>query len=216
MSNASKNIREVLATVTLTTLAAGAGWAATGPAALADGASRAVSASAALAAGAGLSRDGVPSVAERLAHLADLRGLSRASAVISMADAGGVAAGIGFPALPFGLPGYPGLTGVEILSPIPDLPGLPGLPGPRALFRSGVPSVPALRDAAGVMSTGTVLSLPAPRSAPRPSARPVPRPVVREGEVRPAPPASTAMPKQETEQPPRPVLGRVLPDLPLG
>ncbi|GGS62589.1 hypothetical protein GCM10010156_21930 [Planobispora rosea] len=76
----------------------------------------------------------VPAV-ERLARTAGLPGLSRASALISVADAGGVAAGLGFPALPFGVPGHPGLRWVEMLSPIPDLPGLPGAPAVRACLR---------------------------------------------------------------------------------
>ncbi|MBB5961158.1 hypothetical protein [Planomonospora venezuelensis] len=209
MSNASRNIRGVLATVTLAALVAGAGTAATGPAA--DAAVRAAAAD-----GAQVPGDRMPlSPVDRLARLADLRGLSRASAVISLADAGGVAAGIGFPALPFGLPGYPGLSGVEILAPIPDLPGLPGAPGPY-FFRAGVPSIPELRDAAGVLSNGTVLALPAPQPpVPRPSAGPVPRPAARDRAGEPAPPAATTMPEERRDAP-RPILRRVLPELSLG
>ncbi|WP_449066811.1 hypothetical protein, partial [Planomonospora algeriensis] len=103
---------------------------------------------------------------ELLARNAGLPGLSRASAILSMADAGGVAAGVGFPGLPFGVPGYPGLVWVEFLSPTPDLPGLPSAPSAVAGFPS-VPSVPSFANAAGVLSGGAALALPAPMPLPR-------------------------------------------------
>ncbi|GGL36537.1 hypothetical protein [Planomonospora parontospora] len=104
---------------------------------------------------------------ELLARNAGLPGLSRASAILSVADAGGVAAGVGFPGLPFGMPGYAGLVWVEFLSPTPDLPGLPSAPSAVAWPPPAVPSVPSFANAAGVLSGGAVLALPAPMPLPR-------------------------------------------------
>ncbi|MBG0820287.1 hypothetical protein HS048_06005 [Planomonospora sp. ID91781] len=104
---------------------------------------------------------------ELLARNAGLPGLSRASAILSVADAGGVAAGVGFPGLPFGMPGYAGLVWVEFLSPTPDLPGLPSAPSAVAGPPPAVPSVPSFANAAGVLSGGTALALPAPMPLPR-------------------------------------------------
>ncbi|GII02223.1 hypothetical protein Pta02_42310 [Planobispora takensis] len=144
-------------------------------------------------------------LADRLARVAGLEGLSMASAVLSLADAGGVAAAIGFPALPFGPPGRPGLDRVEMLLPTPDLPGLPGAPATRAGFTAGVPSVPRLRDAAGALSTGTVLSLPVPyRTPPEIAVEPAPRVIGPRVPVRSGPGQDSSRPGPRADRPARP------------
>lgn len=78
--------------------------------------------------------------AERLAKTAGLPGLSRTTAVLSLADTGGVAAGAGLPSLPSGVPGKKGIVEASKLSMTPDLPGLPTLPSTEAVddgFRLG-------------------------------------------------------------------------------
>ncbi|GAA3126940.1 hypothetical protein GCM10010466_17240 [Planomonospora alba] len=153
-----------------------------------------------------------------LAQATGLSGLSRASAVLSFADVGGVAGALGFPALPLGVPGYPGLVWVEFVYPIPDLPGLPSAPSP-VVHPVAVPSVPPFANAAGVLTNGTVLALPAPMPPPRRATGRIVR-----GST---PPAATrqvpAAPRTEATEPPPergqrrrlPILDGVLPDLPL-
>ncbi|MEU4324444.1 hypothetical protein [Nonomuraea dietziae] len=83
---------------------------------------------------------GLSMSAERLAKTAGLPGLSRTTAVLSLADTGGVAAGAGLPSLPSGVPGEKGIVEASKLSITPDLPGLPTLPSTEAVddgFRLG-------------------------------------------------------------------------------
>lgn len=89
--------------------------------------------------------------AEQLAMRAGLPGLSRASAVLSLSDMAGVAAGAGVPAVPARVPA--GLESVSRMAELPDLPGLPAEPVdalPRAL--DGKPALPALPDTSGATS----------------------------------------------------------------
>lgn len=72
---------------------------------------------------------------DMLAKAVGLPGLSRAAAVLSVADLAGVAAGTGLPTLPAGLPYKGGLPDVTSLALLPDVPGLPALP-------AKVPAVP--------------------------------------------------------------------------
>ncbi|MBG0813994.1 hypothetical protein [Planomonospora sp. ID82291] len=170
-----------------------------------------------------------PPAPELLARNAGLPGLSRASAILSVADAGGVAAGIGFPGLPFGVPGYPGLVWVEFLSPTPDLPGLPSAPSAVAGLPPAVPSVPSFANASGVLSGGAALALPVPRPLPRRiggkivTGRP-PAAAAREAEAVPAAPRAGGAPPRTgpgagagtEESRPLPILDGFLPGLPLS
>jgi hypothetical protein len=99
--------------------------------------------------------------AEELAKRAGLPGLSRASAVLSVADLAGVAAGVGVPALPAKVPA--GLESVAEVAELPDLPGLPTAPAsvlPQVLAQ--LPKVPALPDASGVTSVKAPIELARP------------------------------------------------------
>ncbi|GAA0954372.1 hypothetical protein GCM10009560_78270 [Nonomuraea longicatena] len=102
----------------------------------------------------------VAMTAEALAKQAGLPGLSKASAVLSFTDLGGVAAAAGLPALPEGVPGEAGLPDVRRMATVPSLPdvgsltqgkGLPlgkdlplgdALPLSKGLPLSEVPSLP--------------------------------------------------------------------------
>ncbi|GAA4056914.1 hypothetical protein GCM10022248_25680 [Nonomuraea soli] len=93
----------------------------------------------------------VMGTAEELAMRAGLPGLSRASAVLSLADLAGVAAGAGVPAVPARVPA--GLESVSQVAELPDLPGLPSEPVsalPQPLDKR--PALPALPDASGATS----------------------------------------------------------------
>ncbi|MEU7893592.1 hypothetical protein AB0B45_12080 [Nonomuraea sp. NPDC049152] len=109
--------------------------------------------------------------AEKLAKKLGLPGMSRTSAVLSVADMGGVAAGAGLPSLPAGLPGEAGLPEVSRLSGSPDLPGLPSLPNPDKLpvlpMVPDMPSLsePALPDRIGKRDLKTPTNLHAPVDA---------------------------------------------------
>ncbi|MFI6321384.1 hypothetical protein ACIBG8_27860 [Nonomuraea sp. NPDC050556] len=65
---------------------------------------------------------------DMLAAAVGLPGLSRAAAVLSIADLAGVAAGTGLPTLPAGLPYKAGLADVSSLALLPDVPGMPAVP----------------------------------------------------------------------------------------
>lgn len=182
MSNTSRNIRGILAVAALTV---GVSWTVSAPAsagvvpchgrdvvevlgtpgsvASACGEVDDVRATAFVGETETPARGEVPMAMEKLARIAGLPGLSRASAVVSFADAGGVAAGTGFHALPFGLPGFPGLTSVDTLATMPDLPGLPGTPG-TGLSRFQIPTSPVgdLTDPTGALSGDTPLPLSLP------------------------------------------------------
>ncbi|MBB2909002.1 hypothetical protein FHS43_000248 [Streptosporangium becharense] len=139
MSNTSRNIRGLLAVAALTV---GANWTMIAPAsaeaALCGGRGTletlqrpGTAASfceeiedvrvAAVAGGTSAAHeDEVSAVVDRLARIAGLPGLSRASAVVSFADAGGVAAGLGCHALPFGLSDLPEGSVETLTHPFPD------------------------------------------------------------------------------------------------
>ncbi|MEV0582947.1 hypothetical protein [Nonomuraea sp. NPDC050310] len=96
--------------------------------------------------------------AEVLAQRAGLPGLARSSAVLSVADLGGVAAGAGAPALPSEVPTSlanaarvpSGLADVSQLAEFPDVPGLPGNPGERLPEAARmVPQLPDLAETTG-------------------------------------------------------------------
>ncbi|MEV8636083.1 hypothetical protein AB0395_30960 [Streptosporangium sp. NPDC051023] len=107
---------------------------------------------------------------DRLARTAGLPGLSRASAVTSLADTAGVAAGTGVTAMPLGAPASPRLAWVGVLTDMPDAPGLPltadlhGLQDATSGFTripvSAVPSTPGLTDPADAWPDGTAPVLP--------------------------------------------------------
>ncbi|MFI6293804.1 hypothetical protein ACIBEJ_19605 [Nonomuraea sp. NPDC050790] len=107
--------------------------------------------------------------AETLAKKAGLPGLSKASAVLSLADLGGVAAAAGAPSMPAGTPGMAGLKSVASVPDAPDLPGLPNdpaLPGTLAALPQVAGDVPALPDASGLASAVEVpITLPKPAEA---------------------------------------------------
>ncbi|MFC4898426.1 hypothetical protein ACFQVD_29020 [Streptosporangium amethystogenes subsp. fukuiense] len=115
----------------------------------------------------------VPVTAERLAHVTDLPDLSQASALVSFADAGGVAAGTGFHALPFGQSSLPGHewtnSWVSIVADAPDLPGLPGAPGAPSdgisWLRAPVPPAPERPAEAAVTPDDAPLPQPAQADA---------------------------------------------------
>lgn len=112
---------------------------------------------------------GAASAVERLAMKLGLPGMSKAAAVLSVADMGGVAAGAGLPTLPMAAPGVAGLKDVSRLAESPDLPGLPVVPSEiRDLVK--VPDVPGVVDRA--VPEVPVLDLPrrageVEKSAPR-------------------------------------------------
>ncbi|MFI6452188.1 hypothetical protein ACIBF6_11585 [Streptosporangium amethystogenes] len=110
----------------------------------------------------------MPVTADRLAHVTNLPDLSQASALVSFADAGGVAAGTGFHALPFGLSSLPGHewtnSWVGIVADAPDLPGLPGAPGAPSdgisWLRAPVPPAPERPVEAAVTPDDDTAPLP--------------------------------------------------------
>ncbi|WP_433249773.1 hypothetical protein ACQPYK_02980 [Streptosporangium sp. CA-135522] len=185
MSNASRNIRGILAVAALT---AGVSWVVTAPASAGGmschgqdvvevlqtpGSVAAVcEETGGVRGGTAVGRMTAPggeaaATVDRLARIAGLPGLSRASAVVSFADTAGVAAGAGLPALPSGMPGFSGHSPAGTLASAPDLPGLPGTPGAELtrLPVSTVPSVPAFTDSAGALSDGAALPLRLPHPA---------------------------------------------------
>lgn len=99
---------------------------------------------------------------DALAKALGLPGLSRAAAVLSIADMAGVAAGAGLPTLPGGLPGTAGLPNVASLAQLPDTPGLPSVPGLAAVPQLPVSKLPALPYASGLTSVKAPLTLPQP------------------------------------------------------
>ncbi|MER6174565.1 hypothetical protein [Streptosporangium sp. NPDC001681] len=115
----------------------------------------------------------MPVTADRLAHVTELPDLSQASALVSFADAGGVAAGTGFHALPFGLSSLPGHewtnSWVSIVADAPDLPGLPGAPGAPSdgisWLRAPVPPAPERPAEAEVTPDDDTAPLPQPAQA---------------------------------------------------
>ncbi|WP_030916837.1 hypothetical protein [Streptosporangium amethystogenes] len=115
----------------------------------------------------------MPVTADRLAHATNLPDLSQASALVSFADAGGVAAGSGFHALPFGLSSLPGHewtnSWVSVVADAPDLPGLPGAPGAPSdgisWLRAPVPPAPERPAAAAVTPDDDTAPLPQPAQA---------------------------------------------------
>ncbi|MFC7717686.1 hypothetical protein [Nonomuraea recticatena] len=109
---------------------------------------------------------GLSMSAERLAKTAGLPGLSRTTAVLSLADTGGVAAGAGLPSLPSGVPGEKGIVEASKLSMTPDLPGLPTLPSTEAVddgFRLG--ELGGRAEAAQVAEVAEVAEVNAPEVA---------------------------------------------------
>ncbi|MFI6906704.1 hypothetical protein ACIBKY_35970 [Nonomuraea sp. NPDC050394] len=107
--------------------------------------------------------------AETLARKAGLPGLSKASAVLSLADLGGVAAAAGAPSMPTGSPGVSGLRSVLDVPTAPDLPGLPNTPAIPGTLAALPPvpvegEVPALPDASGL-----VAGVEAPIALPQPA-----------------------------------------------
>ncbi|MFD1937126.1 MULTISPECIES: hypothetical protein [Nonomuraea] len=80
--------------------------------------------------------------AEQLAKKLGLPGMARSTAVFSVADMAGVAAGAGHPSLPAGLPSEAGLPETSHLAASPDLGGLPSLPNADKL--PVLPMLPAL------------------------------------------------------------------------
>lgn len=199
MYNASRGIRSVLAVAVLAT---GAGWLAMSPASAENcdekvvlldettvaevceevGGLRAKTTRTPMRAS---QESELAMSAERLAKAAGMPGLSRSTAVLSVSDMGGVAAGAGLPSLPSGVPGQAGLQEVSKLALAPDLPGLPSLPPlpplPNAealdevstlgeaarlaevseLGEAAVPEM-AMPDAAGVTGGSTLLDLTPP------------------------------------------------------
>ncbi|WP_326828956.1 hypothetical protein OIE13_28650 [Streptosporangium sp. NBC_01810] len=115
----------------------------------------------------------MPVTADRLAHVTELPDLSQASALVSFADAGGVAAGTGFHALPFGLSSPPSHewtnSWVGIMAEGPDLPGLPGAPGAPgdgiSWLRAPVPPAPERPAGAAVAPDDDTAPLPQPAQA---------------------------------------------------
>ncbi|MGV9302290.1 MULTISPECIES: hypothetical protein [unclassified Nonomuraea] len=79
---------------------------------------------------------------EKLARQLGMPGMSRSTAVFSIADMGGVAAGAGHPALPVALPEESGLPAVAHQSTAPDPVGLPSLPNADRV--SALPWLPDL------------------------------------------------------------------------
>jgi hypothetical protein len=171
----SRNIRSILAVAALAT---GVSWLAAGPVnaeactdrvallkgpdSLAQVCDEALDVKATGSLGQMSARKGsdVAMTAETLAKQAGLPGLSKASAVLSFTDLGGVAAAAGLPALPEGVPGEAGLPDVRRMATVPSLPdvgsltqgrGLPlgkdlplgdALPLDKGLPLSEVPSLP--------------------------------------------------------------------------
>ncbi|WP_344971185.1 hypothetical protein, partial [Streptosporangium fragile] len=106
--------------------------------------------------------DGETPSADRLARIAGLPGLARASSVAGFTDAGGVAAGHGFRTLPSGLPGLSGSGAARML---PGTPAgalgdaLPGMPEKAADALSGM-SAPAVAAASTARWPGTLAEMP--------------------------------------------------------
>ncbi|MFI6601827.1 hypothetical protein ACIBHX_36740 [Nonomuraea sp. NPDC050536] len=182
----SRNIRCILALAALT---AGVSWLATGPASADACRSKVLPADVSSVCGelTSIHADttygdrlatrpgGAAATADQVARRLHLQGLNQATAVLSVADVGGVAAASGMPALPMTKPGRAGLPNVSSLLPAaPDVPGLPAMPA--RLAAAGKPGLPAvgaaelpgrlaideLPDATGVIGGKAPLSLPEP------------------------------------------------------
>lgn len=183
MSNSSRNVRGILAVALLT---AGAGWTMVSPAsaevvpcqerdtpAACEGTGE-VGVTATVTGEGGVpvapGDAGVSVNPYPLTRLAYLPELSQASSLTSFADAGGVAAGSGLHALPFGLSSPPGHewtnSWVGVMTASPDLPGLPGAPvAPSdgiSWLRAPVPPAPQPPAEAAVTPGGEPAPLPAP------------------------------------------------------
>ncbi|WP_214327239.1 hypothetical protein [Nonomuraea sediminis] len=116
---------------------------------------------------------GLAATTDEVARRLHLQGLNQATAVLSLADLGGVAAATGMPALPMTKPGRAGLPDVSSLPAAPDVPGLPAMPARLAVpgapdMPVGAPELPGrlamdeLPDASGVIGGKAPISLPQP------------------------------------------------------
>ncbi|MFI6502290.1 hypothetical protein [Nonomuraea typhae] len=100
--------------------------------------------------------------AETLARKAGLPGLSKATAVFSLADMGGAAAAAGTPSLPSGMPRRVSMQSLPVAPDLPGLPSSPAVPGVPAKLPPVSGRLSDLPDGSGVPGLKPPIALPEP------------------------------------------------------